>query len=121
MADEKNLKDDEKKGGEFRIPPRTWIIWSAIISSVLLLLMFNKDKLESPSQVLTQYEFTQLVHSNLIAKAYISYDVQNPFLILNQVSGKYYKADKDGNKIVGSDGKPVESNFKAEVHLTEKL
>jgi cell division protease FtsH len=112
MSDEKKLKDDEKKGGEFRIPPRTWIIWSAIISSILLLLLF-KDRYETSSPALTQYQFTQLVNSNLIAKAYVSCDVQNPLQSLFQVSGKYYGPDKDG--------KQPEVPFKAEVYLTEKL
>ena len=32
MADEKYNDDDKpsKKGGEFRVPPRTWIVWIAI-------------------------------------------------------------------------------------------
>src|SRR6185295_250140 len=105
MSDEKKLKDDEKKGGEFRIPPRTWIIWSAIISSILLLLLF-KDRYETSSPVLNQFEFTQKVSSNLIVKAYVSCDVQNPLQSLFQISGKYYKTDAEGNKVAGTDGKP---------------
>ncbi|MBI3852356.1 MAG: ATP-dependent zinc metalloprotease FtsH [Verrucomicrobia bacterium] len=112
MADEKNLKDDEKKGGEFRIPPRTWIIWSAIISSILLILLF-KDRYDTAGQVLTQYQFTQLVNSNLITKAYVSCDVQNPLQSLFQISGKY--------DVTGTDGKHLETPFKAEVYLTDKL
>src|SRR5690349_2505195 len=114
MSEDKKINDDEKKSGEFRIPPRTWIVWSAIISGVLLLLLFNKERMmESSRQVLSQYEFTQLLNSNLIAKASVSYDVQNPFSNLYQITGKYYKADKEGRQ--------SELPFKAEVYLTEKL
>jgi len=120
MSDEKKLKDDEKKGGEFRIPPRTWIIWSAIISSILLILLF-RDRVETASPVLNQYEFTQKVNSNLIARAYVNCDVQNPLQSLFRVSGKYYKTSAEGDKVDGADGKPVEVPFTAEVYLTEKL
>ncbi len=120
MSDEKKLKDDDKKGGEFRIPPRTWIIWSAIISSILLLLLF-RDRYETSSPGLNQYEFTQKVNSNLIAKASVICDVQNPLQAIFPISGKYYPTDAEGNKKIGADGKPVEAPFKAEIFLTEKL
>ena len=51
MSDE-NRNDDRngKKGGEFKVPPRTYILWIAILGAIPLLLLFkdprdNKDRL----------------------------------------------------------------------------
>ena len=38
MAEE--IKEPKKGGGEFRVPPRTWILWIAIIGAIPLLFLF---------------------------------------------------------------------------------
>src|SRR5215467_4476701 len=79
MADENKYNDDEKnpkKGGEFRVPPRTWIVWIAIFGGIIT-LMLVKDKMDFQGTNLKQYSFQQLVDSNLIAEATIRYSPQN--------------------------------------------
>src|SRR5712671_5311223 len=96
MADENKYNDDEKngkKGGEFRVPPRTWVVWIAILAGIIVLLML-REKMDAPGEQLTQYQFFQKVDSNLIARATISYSPQSPFL--TDISGKYYRTDKGG-------------------------
>jgi len=90
MSDDNKHSDDEKnsrKGGEFRVPPRTWIVWIAIFGGIILLMLF-KEKMDAPGEIISQYRFQQLVDSNQIAQATINYNPQNP---LNEVIGKYYK------------------------------
>src|SRR5690348_5907157 len=110
MSDDNKHSDDEKnsrKGGEFRVPPRTWIVWIAIFGGIILLMLF-KEKMDAPGEIIGQYRFQQLVDSNQIAQATINYNPQNP---LNEVIGKYYK-DNDHR---------TEVPFRAKVRLTEKM
>ena len=60
MADE----NKEKKGGEFRVPPRTWILWIAIIGAIPLLFLF-KDPRDNP-EVFTQAKFIEYFRSGQI-------------------------------------------------------
>src|SRR5579872_917662 len=109
MADDNKYSDDDKnpKKGEFRVPPRTWIVWIAIFGGIILLMLF-KEKLDSPADTLSQFAFQQLVESNLITEATINYNPQSP---LNEIVGKYYK-DSDHRTTAA---------FRAKVKLTEKM
>ena len=114
-ADWNTMADDdrkEKKNTEFRVPPRAWILWIAILGSIPL-LMFLKDRTTTGPQMLEQYEFIQKVQSNLVAEAVITYDIQSP---LHQIRGKYLKTGPDNQPSV-ENGKPVKVLFQAEVDL----
>jgi cell division protease FtsH len=111
MAEDNKYSDDDKnpkKGGEFRVPPRTWIVWIAIFGGIILLMLF-KEKMEAPGLPLTQYQFQQLVESNLIVKATVNYSPQNPSL--NEIVGTY-RTEAD---------RRTEIPFRAKVRLTPKL
>jgi cell division protease FtsH len=105
--DNKNRDDDKnpKKGGEFRVPPRTMVVWIAILGGITLLMLF-KDRMDSPGEVLNQYQFQQKVESNQIVQATISYNPQSPDL--REVTGKYSKVEND---------RKVEVPFRAKVRL----
>ena len=121
MADErKNNGDDkgEKKGGEFRVPPRTWIVWIVIFGGIIV-LMLMRQKIDSQGETLTQYQFFQKVDSNLIAHATISYGGQTAYL--REISGTYFQTDKQNNLVKAKDGKPVEVAFRSKADLTEKM
>src|SRR6516165_6016197 len=109
MADENRYSDDEKnprRGGEFKVPPRTWIVWIAIFGGIILLVLF-KDRLEPKGEQLKQFRFRQLVESNQIASATINYSPpQNSSL--NEIVGTYYR---DGDR-------KNEVQFTAKVRLT---
>src|SRR5436189_241084 len=49
----------EKKSGEFRVPPRTWILWIVIIGAIPLLFLF-KDPRDNP-KLLSQSELIGLL------------------------------------------------------------
>jgi len=99
MSDENKPNKDErapKKSGDFKMPANAWIIWIVILG-VLLTLMTLKGRFQTQSEVLSQYDFLQKFHTNLIAHATIDYNQQT--LPLTQIEGTYYKTDKDGNAI----------------------
>ena len=81
MAQENNKNDDRggKRGGEFRVPPRTYIIWIAILGAIPLLMVF-KNNAPSTVEVLTQVAFQRKVDSNQIERGIITYDPQSPYL-----------------------------------------
>jgi cell division protease FtsH len=107
MSDDNRYGDGDKnpkKGGEFKVPPRTWIIWIAIFGGIIMLMLF-KDKMESQEGNLTRFQFEQLVDSNLVSQAVVNYNPQSP---LTEIVGKYRKADKL-------------LSFRTKVDLTDKL
>jgi cell division protease FtsH len=117
---QENKNDDRggKRGGEFRVPPRTYIIWIAILGAIPLLMVF-KNNAPTAVQLLTQIEFQRKVDSNQIASGTITYDPQSPYL--QRVEGRYYKTDTSGKRITenGKVAEPVP--FVAKVRLTEDL
>jgi cell division protease FtsH len=112
MADDNKYTNDEEKGpkkGEFRVPPRTWIVWIAIFGGIIL-LMLMRERMESQGEVLTQYQFLQKIDANQIAKATINYSPQSPFL--TEIVGTYWKEDG---------GRRVETRFRTKARLTEVM
>ncbi len=112
MADDNKFSEDEKnsrKGGEFRVPPRTWIVWIAIFSGIILLMLF-RQKLEAPTGELSQSRFTSLVDSNMIAEAKINYGPQ----ALTEVTGAYYASEADRER-------KVSTPFRAKIRLIQPL
>ncbi len=110
MADDNKLRDDgpKKGGGEFRVPPRTYILWIAILGAIPLLMVF-KNRGPTQADLLNQIEFTKLVRSNLIVRGKIIYDPQSSYL--HDVEGRY-------KKVLG-EGRFEERDFRARVRLTE--
>ena len=107
MADDNKLREDgPKKGGEFRVPPRTYILWIAILGAIPLLMVF-KNRGPTQADLLTQIQFTELVRSNAITKGKIIYDPQVGYL--HDVEGKYKKPNGE------------ERDFRARVRLTTKF
>ena len=116
MADDNKQNDKDKNpnkgGGEFRVPPRTWIVWVAIIASIVALVMF-RGKLEPAGDELNPQKFLELVDSNLVAAVSLNYSAgQGPVAV---IEGTYYKTDAKGNKL--NEVQP----FRTTVLLTEKL
>src|SRR6266436_1490389 len=123
MSDDNKYNEDDKnakKGGEFRVPPRTWVVWIAIFGGIIL-LMVMRDRWESPGQLINQYRFQQLVESNQIAEATLNYNPQDQYL--TEVVGKYYKTDPSGARTPAKDGKDGDQKepFRAKVRLTTDL
>ncbi len=119
MSDENrsNEEDRNSKKGEFKVPPRTWIVWIAILGGIILLMLL-RDRMETQGEVLSPYRFQQLVESNQVVSAIINYNPQN--IALTEVTGKYFKTDAEGKRIK-ENGKDKVEVFRTKVRLTDKL
>ena len=89
MAEE--IKEPKKGGGEFRVPPRTWILWIAILVATMLLFLFKNDR-EQP-KIFTQTEFMDEFRAGTITKGIVWWDIQSP--LMQDVSGEYKPAGKE--------------------------
>ncbi len=76
---------DTKKGGEFRVPPRTWILWIAIIGAIPLLFLL-KDPRDAQTP-LTQKEFIEAWRSGAIKEGIIWFNIQDP--LIQDITGTY--------------------------------
>ncbi len=95
MSDENKYNSDDKdskKSGEFRVPPKTWIVWIVIIGGILTLVLFQK-RLAEPQDVLKPQEFWAKFDNNLIEEATVNPSQQPPIF---DVVGKYQDLEKDG-------------------------
>ena len=108
MAEDNKNPNEGRKNGEFKVPPRTYILWIAILGAIPLLMVFKNS---GPSQVdrLTQVQFMQLVESNQVTKGVIIYDPQSMWI--HEVQGEYKKEAGD------KETRP----FTARVRLTDKV
>src|SRR5678815_504672 len=101
-------KKEPKKSGEFRVPPRTWILWIAILGAIPLLVLF-KDPREKRTP-LSEPEFMVLLESNAVEKGTIWIDPQ--WGSSRQITGKY---------LVMENGNTVKKNFHVLVDLDDSL
>ena len=119
MADEQRHSGgdrDPKKATEFRIPPRTWIVWILILGGIVTLMMF-RDRMDTRREELNPQAFLEKVDSNLIVQATVA---NSPQSAAYDVTGFYFKTDSDGNKVI-ENGKAVEMPFHSKLLLTDEL
>ena len=99
MPEENKLNDDDKnskKGGDFKVPPRTWVVWIAIIGGILMLVMF-KNRMELQPGTLLPAEFQQKLEAHQIASVSLNFNPQSQ--LSADIVGMYYKTDDKGNKL----------------------
>jgi cell division protease FtsH len=115
MADDNRYNDEDKspkRGGDFKVPPRTWVVWVAIIAGIIMLVTF-KSKMDLQPSTLSSYDFQQKVDSNLIASVQLNFNPQSP--LVAEITGSYYKTDDKGNKL----NETVQ--FRTKTLLTDKI
>ena len=100
-----------KKSLDSKMPPRSWLIWIAILGLIPLLIVF-RDRSETKPELLTHLRFVQMVDSNHIAQGIISYNPQSPDL--REITGKYLKPSVEGSR-------PVPIPFRLKTRLTPSL
>ena len=91
MSEDKHSDNgkNEKKGGEIRVPPRTWLLWIGIIALIPLLWKF-REGVETKYKTPDYPEFVGWVTNNLITKGVINYNPQSDDL--REITGKYIPA-----------------------------
>jgi cell division protease FtsH len=122
MQNKKGGDGPKKPPGNFDFPVSTWLVWIVIIGSIIALVAVNQKWHAPSSQTITSDEFSQKFDAGLIAHATIEYTPQSyQNLTFNDISGTYFKTDKDGI-IAKENGKPVEVPFTAlQVPITSAL
>src|SRR5664280_1738498 len=117
MPDDNRYTEDDKnakKTGEFKVPPRTWMVWIAIVAGIILLVMFH-NRVESQPNSLSSSVFLQKLDSNLIAQASVTYNPQSEGV--SEINGTYYKTDSKGSRILTEAPAP----FRTTMFLTDEL
>jgi cell division protease FtsH len=89
-----NGRGPQKPPGGFKVPPTTWLAWIVIIGSIAALMLVHQ-RMGAPSGTISEPEFLLKFESNQIVSAVISYNPQSS--PLTQITGKYYKTEKDGS------------------------
>src|ERR1700761_5209206 len=103
--DNRNMDDDRRKNGDFKMPSRNWIVWILILCCVLLVVLLH-NQYDQQGELVTQAKFTELSTNNLISHATIKFNPQSMF---KEVSGTYFKDAK----------KDAERPFRAKIYLTD--
>ncbi len=119
MSDENQSRNDSngKKGGDFRVPHRTYIFWILIILAIPLLIIV-RNSANSGVDVLSEIQFRKKVDDDQIIKGLIIYDPQNT--LMQVIRGQYQKLTKSG-EVEMVNGKPAEVPFVAEIRLNDEF
>jgi cell division protease FtsH len=103
--DDFNQKNNDNRGqkkppGGFNVSSFTWVAWIAIVGCIVAWMLLHSRFTTQPSPI-SESDFLKKFEANQIKSAIISENPQSSRL--TQISGSYFKADKDGNLI-----KPLE-------------
>lgn len=107
--------DASQSRGEFKVPPRTYLLWIAIIGLIPLVVIFRQNA-PSDGVVLRQHEFIRMVGNDHIATARINIDSQSPQF--HDIRGFHFKVDANGRRVL-ENGEYVQVPFRARVYLSD--
>ena len=119
MSDKNEIPPNDNKGGDMKVPPRTLLVWIAILG-IIPLVMFLHDQDESGSQrSLTYSEFAFIVENDLVIEGKVTYNQQSP---LKDIVGKYreFSPTGDGSFTV-PEGAQTEVPFRLNIPLLPDL
>jgi cell division protease FtsH len=87
MSDENKINNDDKdrKNGEFRVPPKTWLVWIVIIGGILALFLF-KTQMTPQVDPIKPAEFLAKVDAGLVDSATVN---PNPQSSIYDIIGKF--------------------------------
>src|SRR5215467_8167743 len=98
MSDEnKNLNDGQKRGGDFRMASRNWIMWILIVCCVLLVALL-KTQMTGRGEEISQNQFMELYQAKRITEATVKFNPQSQYT--KEVVGTYSKdVERDGKLV----------------------
>lgn len=91
-----NQNRNDRRGGDFRVPPRAWILWIVIIGTIPMLFFF-RDRVQQNVDTWNYKELKEQFEAGNIESGTITYMPQSPDR--REISGKYKKKDANGNFI----------------------
>jgi cell division protease FtsH len=117
MSDQKRPNEpdkNDKKNGELRLPPRTFLVWIGIIAVVSILMLVRSGAEPQVEELGSFQDLMDKLTNNpsliVPGTGQIVYGLQSPDI--KRIQGRYYT--------YGPDKKKVEVRFKLETPLTEK-
>jgi cell division protease FtsH len=127
MADLNRSSEPEKnnKGnGEMRLPPRTFLVWIAIIAIAVIVAFVRNGNETTVEEMASFPDLLNKLTNNLIVpgSGRIVYGLQSTDI--ERVTGKYYTnfaTMENGKPSLDRETKRVEVPFKLETHLTDKM
>jgi cell division protease FtsH len=120
MSDENKINNDDKdsrKNGEFRVPPKTWIVWIVIIGGILGLVLF-RNQMTPPLNAIQPQEFLSKVENNLIDSATVNFSPQSP---IYDIVGKYKVVEKPADAKTSATLVPFHVKMLLTDSMVEKL
>src|SRR5437899_3420212 len=104
------MKNDETNPNGAKKPrARLWVTWITVFGGIMLLMLL-RDRWEAQGELISQYQFEQLLDAGQIAHATITYDAQNS--ALTEIIGNYWKHQNDQKTVMP---------FRTKVRLTGEL
>ena len=120
MSDSNENQPNDNKGGDMKVPPRTLLVWIAILG-IIPLVMFLHDQDELRGQrSMTYNEFAYIVTNDLVTSGKVIYNPQSPEL--KEIVGKFreFTPNTDGTHSV-TEGNQTEIPFKIKIPLLPDL
>jgi cell division protease FtsH len=124
MSDQNRLnepdRNDKRNGDNMRLPPRTFLIWIAIIAAFSVLFLLRRDNEPQPEEFTKYPQLLDKLTNNLIVpdSGKITFGSQPE---VKRITGSYYQLDDKGKIKIDKDGKKVEVPFKLDVYLSNEM
>lgn len=116
MSDKKEPSNGGEKGGDMKIPPRTLLVWIAILGVIpLLMFLYDQDQRRS-RRILSYSDFAFVVTNDLVISGKVIANPQSPYF--KEIVGEYREYTANG---VVVESNPKEVRFKIKAPLLPDL
>ena len=124
MSDQNRYNEPErndKRGGDMRLPPRTFLIWIAIIAAFMVLFLLKNTTQPQVEEMTTYPQLEDKLTNNLIVPGSGKITVGSQQPEIKRITGEYYKTDEHGNIETDKNGAKITVPFRLDLMLTDSL
>ena len=120
MADQHDNPGEDPKGGDAKVPPRTLLVWIAILGIIPLIMFLHEQDETGRQRSMSYNDFVFIVTNDLVVSGKIIYNPQSPDL--REIVGKYraHTANQDGSFTLVESGQG-DIPFKIKIPLSPEL